>query len=74
MKDPKYQPGQWIIFKIDETLAFGKIKGGLHSADDGWLYYVKNASAPGAIFTVAEVDVTATSDGSNWAAESAPKT
>ena len=66
MKDPKYNPGLWVLFKMDEGAAFGKIKGGFFKTGEGWLYYVINASAPNAVFTVAEIDVTATSDGGAW--------
>ena len=45
-----------------------KIKGGSFSADDGWVYVVENTASPGAIYTVAEVDISAESDGGDWTA------
>lgn len=68
MKEPKYNPGLWVVFKMGDGAAFGKIMGGnLNSdADTAWIYYVENASSPGTTFTVAEVDITAKSDGGDW--------
>ena len=68
MKEPKYNPGLWVVFKMESGGAFGKIRGGSFTADDGWVYVVENAASPGAIFTVAEVDISAESDGGDWTA------
>lgn len=70
MKPPKYNPGQWVVFKMESGQAFGQIKGGNFTSDGGWLYYVDNALTAGAVFTVAEVDITAKSDGAAWSAVS----
>jgi len=66
MKEPKYNPGLWVVFKMNEGGAFGKIVGGNFNSDTGWVYYVENVSNPGTNFTVAEVDISATSDGGAW--------
>lgn len=64
---PKYNPGLWVVFKMDNGGAFGKIIGGSFSSDEGWIYYVENAANPGTNYTVAEVDILAKSDGGDWA-------
>ena len=46
--------------------AFGKIIGGNFTSEAGWTYFVKNASNPGTNISVAEVDITATSDDGDW--------
>lgn len=66
MKPPKFSPKTWVTFKIGDGAAFGKIKGGNYNKETGWIYYVKNAMKPEEVFTVAEVDITAESDGSDW--------
>lgn len=66
MKEPKYNPGLWVVFKMENGGAFGKITGGLVDAEGNWIYYVENASSQGAVYTVAEADITAKSDGGDW--------
>ena len=67
MNNPKYNPGLWVLFKMGDGAAFGKIKGGNLSSDAGWIYYVENTSNPADVFKVAEVDISAKSDGGDWA-------
>lgn len=67
MKEPKYNPGLWVVFKMENGGAFGKISGGNFSPDKGWTYFVENTSSPGTTISVAEVDITAKSDGGDWA-------
>ncbi|OGL24749.1 hypothetical protein A3A68_01855 [Candidatus Saccharibacteria bacterium RIFCSPLOWO2_01_FULL_48_13] len=66
MKEPKYNPGLWVLFKMEAGGAFGKINGGNYTEEAGWTYFVDNASNPGTTISVAEVDIVATSDGSTW--------
>ncbi|MEX0881450.1 MAG: hypothetical protein WEC17_03005 [Candidatus Saccharimonadales bacterium] len=68
MKEPKYSPGSWVVFKLERGGAFGRILGGNYTDDSGWIYYVENVSnKENPLFTVAEVDITAKSDGGGWA-------
>lgn len=66
MKEPKFNPGLWILFKMESGGAFGKISGGNFTSDTGWTYFVENASNPGNNISVAEVDISAKSDGGDW--------
>jgi len=66
MQKPKYNPGLWVLFKMESGGAFGKIIGGNFTSEAGWTYFVKNASNPGTNISVAEVDITATSDDGDW--------
>lgn len=66
MREPKYNPGLWVVFKMNNGGAFGKINGGNFSSDRGWIYHVENAASPGSIYTVAEVDISAKFDGEDW--------
>lgn len=66
MKEPKYNPGLWVVFKMENGAAFGKIAGGNFNNESGWIYYVENALKPEDTFTVAEVDITTKSDGGAW--------
>jgi len=66
MQIPKYNPGLWVVFKMNNGGAFGKINGGSFSSDKGWIYFVENAASPGTTYTVAEVDISAKSDGKDW--------
>ena len=66
MQIPKYNPGLWVMFKMEAGGAFGKIIGGNFTSDAGWTYFVENASNPGTNISVAEVDISATSDGAAW--------
>ena len=47
MQIPKYNPGLWVVFKMNNGGAFGKINGGSFSSDKGWIYFVENAASPG---------------------------
>ncbi len=67
MKDPKFSPGTWILFKMENGGAFGKITGGNYTEEGGWVYQVDSATSPEKYITVAEVDITAKSDGTAWA-------
>ena len=66
MKEPKYNPGLWVVFKMKDGAGFGKIDGGFFDPDSGWIYHIYNATKPTDTYTVAEVDVTAKSDGGAW--------
>lgn len=66
MKEPKYSPGSWVVFKMEGGGAFGKIVAGNYTEGGGWVYYVENPKSPEKIITVAEVDIAAKSDGGNW--------
>ena len=66
MKEPKHAPGTWIVFKMEDGGAFGKISGGNYTEEGGWVYQVENLSTPEKYITVAEVDITAESDGGKW--------
>ena len=54
------------MFKMEAGGAFGKIDGGNYTEEAGWTYFVYNASNPATAISVAEVDITATSDGTAW--------
>lgn len=66
MQLPKFNPGTWVMFKMDNGGAFGKISGGSLASDEGWVYVVENATTPGSIYTVAEVDISAKFEAENW--------